>query len=338
MSVDLSTRYLGLDLKNPCVLAASPLTARLSSLRRFEEAGAAAAVLPSLFQDQVEMQQADQDPCYECRSDVPLDKLSFFDDMKEHNRGPDGYLAMIQRAKEAISIPLIGSLNATQPGEWTAFSRSIQSAGVDALELNIYFIPVDPWQTARDVENRYLDTISSVISHVSIPVSVKLGAYFTSLPHFVRQLSEIGTAGVVLFNRYLEPDVDVDAHRIWPRLDLSHHSENRLPFRWVGLLSDQIDIDYAITSGIHSSLDVVKSVMVGANAVMMASALLQHGPSRLVKILDEIEGWLVDHDLESIAQIKGQLTHGAYAEASRDERGHYLEALVAGAMTWRAAP
>lgn len=337
MSIDLSTEYLGLKLRNPCVLAPSPLTASIDQMQRFADAGAAAAVLPSMFEDQLEQQKAETDALYECRTDVPTESLSYFQEMEEYNRGPDAYLRYVAEVRKRISIPVIASLGAVTPGDWSDFARSIQSAGADAIELNIYFVPHDPMLTARDVENRYREILADVSSSTSLPVSIKLGPYFTALANFAQHLEEDGARGLVLFNRYLEPDVDIETREVWPRLDLSRRGELRLALRWIAILREQRSLSLAATGGVHGTDDIIKSMLVGADAVMMASSLIEGGPERLSKQLDEFQDWLKGQGVDSVAAIKGVMRHARDAShADREERSNYLHALVSYANRWRA--
>lgn len=337
MAVDLSTNYLGLPLANPCVLAPGPLTASLEQLRRLADAGAAAAVLPSMFEDQLEQRRAASDAMYECRTDVPMESLSYFEEMEDYNQGPEAYLRYVAAAKKAVSIPVIASVGAVSPGEWSEFVRSLQNAGADAVELNVYFVPSDPYVTAPDVENRYLEILSDVSSSASIPVSMKMGPYFSSLPAFARHLEEAGAAGLVLFNRYLEPDIDVESREVWPRLDLSRRGELRLALRWIAILREQRKLSLAATGGIHCTQDLIKAILVGADATMMTSTLIEGGPDRLEKLLEELQDWMVGHDVSSISELKGQMRHRADADSvDKTERGNYLHALVSYANRWRA--
>lgn len=337
MAVDLSTTYLGLSLKNPCVLAPGPLTASLHQLQRLEEAGAAAAVLPSIFEDQLERQRAELDATYECRTDIPTESLSYFNEMEDYNRGPDAYLRYVAAVKDSVSIPIIASIGAATPGDWSDFARSLQNAGADAIELNVYFVPTDPYMTAPDVENRYLEILSEVRAATSVPVAMKIGPYFSSLPAFARHLEEAGAAGLVLFNRYLEPDIDVESREIWPRLDLSQRGELRAVLRWIAILRSQRKLSFAATGGIHCTQDIIKSVLVGADVAMMTSTLIEGGADRLIELLEELQDWMSGHQVASLADLKGQMQHqGDTGSIDKSERGNYLHALVSYANRWRA--
>lgn len=333
----LSTKYLGLELKTPCVLAPGPITGSIEQIQQFANAGAAAAVIPSIFEDQLEQQMKETDALYECRTNVPTDSLSYFEDMESYNRGPDAYVSYLERVKEATSIPIIASIGATSPGDWTQFARSLQNHGADAIELNIYFVPADPELTSRDVENIYLEIVSMIDSVVTIPVAVKMGPYFSALPGFAKRLQNAGANGLVLFNRYLEPDIDIETREIWPRLDLSRRGELRLALRWIAVLRNQLDLSLAATGGVHGMPEVVKSLLVGADAVMMASSLLERGPDHLAKMLDELKSWMHTKNIDSVEELKGQMKHNEDAlETERNERGSYLHAVVSFTNRWRA--
>lgn len=328
MSVDLSTTYLGLKLKNPLIAAASPLTGKLESLQRLEEAGASAAVWPSLFEEQIEHDEMEIARLYDQATDSHAEALSYLPALDDYRIGPRLYLEQMEEAKKRLSIPLIGSLNGASKGGWVRYAKMIQDAGADALELNIYFIPTDPKMSSVDVESRYLELVSAVRESLTIPLAVKMGPYFSGLPQFAAQLVEAGVKGLVLFNRFLEPDVDLEALEFRPSLQLSTRNELRLPLRWIAILRDHLDASLAATSGVHFTEDVIKALLVGADAVMMASVLLQRGPGYLKQMLQELQSWLEEKEYESVEQLKGSMSRVRCSDPSELERSNYMKALI----------
>lgn len=328
MSVDLSTTYLGLKLKNPLVAAASPLTGSLDSLLQLEEAGASAAVWPSLFEEQIEHEEMEIARLYDQGTESFAESLSYLPAMADYRVGPGVYLEEMEAAKKRLSIPLIGSLNGASKGGWVRYAKMIQDAGADALELNIYFIPTAPEMSGKDVEDRYLDLVSAVKDSLSIPLAVKMGPYFSGLPRFARRLADAGVAGLVLFNRFLEPDMDLDALRFQPTLQLSTPSELRLPLRWIAILRDHVEISLAATSGVHATADVIKAMLVGADVVAMASVLLQRGPGYLKQLQQELLEWLEEKEYESVEQLKGSMSRIRCSDPSELERANYMKALI----------
>ncbi len=328
MSLDLSTNYLGLKLKNPLVASASPLTGELDSLKRLEDAGASAAVWPSIFEEQIEHEEQEVNRLYEAHTDSFAESLGFFPDMEDYRIGPDVYLEQIEEAKKSLSIPVIGSLNGSSKGGWVRYAKMIQDAGADALELNIYFVPTDPEMTSSDAEDRYVELLSAVKETLSIPLAVKIGPYFSSLPNFVGRLCAAGADGLVLFNRFLEPDVDLEELTFEPCLQLSTRNELRLSLRWIAILRDQVSVSIAATSGVHFTEDAIKALLVGADVVMMASVLLQRGPEHLTTMLSELTNWLEVKEYESVGQLKGSMSRNRAADPSELERANYMKALI----------
>lgn len=311
--MNLQTSYLGLRLKNPLVPSSSPLTRELHKLRQMEDAGAAAVVLYSLFAEQVDMKHGREQT-------IGTDVAVLQDD-------PDDYLTFIGKAKAALEIPVIASLNCGGMGSWVEYAQHIESAGADALELNIYFIPADPDLTAGAIEQFYVDVLRQVKTAVSIPVALKLSPYFTSLANVAQRLVHAGADGLVLFNRFYQPDPDVETGQVVPRIELSTSAESRLPLRWIALLYGRVPVDLALTTGVHTVIDVVKGVAVGAAVTMMASELLQHGIGRLQVLHNGLADWLGQHDYESLAELHGRLS---LAEENRPitlERANYLRVL-----------
>lgn len=328
MNTNLETRYLGLVLKNPLVVSACPLTGDIDYLRKLEEAGAAAAVLPSLFEEQIEHDETELHRVLARQTESFAESLTYFPEMDDYNTGPSDYLHHLEQAKQVIGIPLIGSLNGTSQGGWIRYARLIEEAGADALELNIYIVSTDPNETAAQIEQRYLDLVAEVQQSISIPVAVKIGPYFSSLPNFARRLVEAGASGLVLFNRYLEPDIDLETLEVQPRLELSTRHEVRLPLRWIAILRDQLTVSLAATSGVHFSDDVVKVLLAGADVAMMASVLMRFGPSAISKLLDELRYWLEEREYESVEQLKGSMSRANCPNPAGLDRANYMHALV----------
>jgi dihydroorotate dehydrogenase (fumarate) len=319
---------MGLELKNPLVVAACPLSGDADTLKALEEAGAAAAVLPSLFEEQIVHDEQEVNKLYEYRSESFAESLSYFPEMESYNTGTKDYLNLLEAARSKVQMPLIGSLNGASIGGWTSYAESIVNAGADAMELNIYYIPTDPQMTAADVEKHYADLVAAVKATVSVPLAVKLGPYFTSMPGLLTRVSEAGADAVVLFNRYLEPDIDLETLQVEPNLVLSSRHELRLALRWIAILRDQTDISIAATGGVHFADDVIKALLAGADIVQMATALLRYGPPYVKKLVEEVQRWLEDHEYESVEQMKGSLSRGNSPDPSAFERANYMKALT----------
>ncbi|MCG8448661.1 MAG: dihydroorotate dehydrogenase-like protein [Pirellulales bacterium] len=328
MKPSLKTRYLGMKLKNPLVASAGPLTGDLDTLRRLEDAGASAAVLPSLFEEQVEYEELEIHNFYEFQAYSHAESLTHFPEMHDYNTGPEEYLYVLQRAKESLSIPVIGSLNGWSEGGWVRYAKAIEQAGANALELNIYFVPSDPTVTAAEIEQRYVDLVTAVRETISIPLAVKIGQNFSSLPHFARQLCSAGADGLVLFNRYLEADINLETLEYHPDLVLSNRHEARIPIRWISLLRDEIDCSLAATSGVHRAQGIIKLLLAGADVTMMASILLMKGPEYLRVLLEEVQQWLTVEEYTSVEQLKGSMSRGNCSNPSALERANYMKALV----------
>jgi dihydroorotate dehydrogenase (fumarate) len=328
MNVDLSTRYLGLHLSSPLGVSAGPLSGRLDTLRRLQDAGASVAVLPSLFEEQIRHEEQQIERLYENQADSYAESLSYFPELEDYNTGPAGYLKYLNAAKRAVSIPLIGSLNGCSLSGWIRYAKAIESAGADALELNIYFVPTDPKLTAANVEKRYVDLVAEVCKSVSIPVAVKIGPNFSSLPHFASQLVKAGASGLVLFNRYLEADIDIEALSFKPDLVLSNRHEARVPIRWIAILRDQIRASLAATGGVHRTQGVIKLLLAGADVTLMTSVLLIKGPDFLRQVRLELAQWLEEHEYSSVEQLKGSMSRGNCPNPGELERANYMQALV----------
>lgn len=329
MKTDPSTTYLGIALKNPVVVSACPLPGEMDVLRKLEEFGAAAVVMPSLFEEQVEHSRALANGGSDREGIVSMvDQLAHFQTLKEYNKGPDAYLKHLSSAKLAVSIPIIGSLNVTGPGDACRYATRIQEAGADAVELNIFFLATDPQTTSREVEARYVEVVASVRERISIPLAVKISPYFTALPNLASRLVEAGANGLVLFNRFLQPEIDLDAMRVAPRLALSTHDELRLALRWIGLLHGRISCSLAASGGAHFADDVVKLVLAGADVVMVASTLYEHGVAVLQTLVEGLVYWLESNDYRSLEQMKGILSQQKCADPGAFERANYTRALA----------
>ncbi|MFO0959800.1 MAG: dihydroorotate dehydrogenase-like protein [Isosphaeraceae bacterium] len=328
MSVDMSTAYLGLTLKNPVVVSACTMTGKLDALKRFEDSGAAAVVLPSLFEEQIEHEEMAIQKFYERGSESFPEALSYFPELEDHNSASELYLDHVAASKAALGIPVIGSLNGTSPGGWVRHARSIQEAGADALELNIYFVATDPDETSAQVESRYLNLVTEVRRAVTIPLAVKIGPFFSSLPNMAHRLAESGADGLVLFNRFLQPDIDLETLKVEPHLVLSTADELRLPLRWMAILRPRLRCSLAATGGVHTAADVLKLLLAGADVAMVASSLYKHGPGHIRNLLEGARAWLEEREYESVNQMKGSLSQANAPDPSAFERSNYIKTLV----------
>jgi len=324
----LTTSYLGMTLKNPIVASSSPLSHNLDSIRRLEDAGAAAVVMYSLFEEQITLDSFYVDHYLTRGTDSYAESLSYFPEMQSYNVSPDEYMTLIRRAKEAVDIPIIGSLNGVSPGGWTDYAVLMEEAGADAIELNVYYIATNEDLKGSEVENIYLEILREVKRSVPLPVSIKLSPYFSSTANMAKRLVEEGANGLVLFNRFYQPDIDLETLEVVPRLVLSNSSELRLPLRWVAILYGRLLADLAITTGVHTSEDVLKSLMAGAKVTMMASELLQNGIRRIDVILDEMRRWMDEHEYESVAQMIGSMSQQHCTEPAAFERANYMKMLA----------
>jgi dihydroorotate dehydrogenase (fumarate) len=326
--MDLSTTYMGLRLKHPLVPSASPLSHTLDGIRRLEDAGAAAVVMYSLFEEQINLESLILDDYLSHGTYTTAEALSYFPAMQNFNVGPDEYLRLIHRAKLATEIPIIGSLNGVSTGGWIEYARLIEETGADALELNVYYIPTDPYLSGAQVEQLYVDVLRDVKRTVSIPVAMKLSPFFSSVGHVAQQLTDAGVDALVLFNRFYQPDFDLERLEVEPRLVLSGAHELRLPLCWVAILYGQLLTDFAITSGVHTHEDVLKGLMAGAKVTMMASELLQRGTGRLTEILSALTDWLEAHEYDSVTQMIGSMSRTNVAEPAAFERANYMKMLA----------
>jgi dihydroorotate dehydrogenase (fumarate) len=325
--IDLSTKYLGLALKNPLVVSASPLSQEIDNLRRMEEAGAAAVVMHSLFEEQITQESRELDAQLSHGTESFAESLTYFPDLSSYNLGPEAYLKHIANARKAVSIPVIGSLNGVSTGGWVKHAKRIEDAGAHALELNIYFIPTDPEQTGAQVEQVYEDLVRDVVAAVSIPVAVKIGPAFSAMAGFARRLERAGAAGLVLFNRFYQPDFDLENLEVVPSLTLSDPSELLLRLRWVAILFPHLRADLAVTGGVHSAEGVLKAMMAGARVAMMTSALLKHGIGHLATVRTDLLHWMEEHEYSSIREMQGSMSQRSVADPAAFERANYLKVL-----------
>ncbi len=340
--VDLTTTYLGLKLRTPLVPSASPLSQEIDSIRRMEDMGASAVVLYSLFEEQLRQETLELDHHLNAGTDSFAESLSFFPQAGEFRLGPEGYLNHVRRAKEAVNIPIIASLNGATVGGWADYAKQIEQAGADALECNIYSIPTEMDVPGMEVEQTYLEIVRAVKSVVRIPVTVKISPFFSSMANMAKQLDQAGADGLVLFNRFYQPDIDIDELEIRPNVLLSTPQALRLPLTWIGILYGRIKASLAATSGVHGPEDVIKLLMVGADITMLCSTLLRNGINHLRYIEQGLIDWMKKHEYESVAQMKGSMSQLRCADPSAFERAQYMKAvksvqhvLVTSREAWR---
>ena len=328
MSADLRSRYLGLELRNPIVAAASPMTGSLDNLKRLEDAGIAAVVLPSLFEEQIEHEEMATHNLMLSGTELSPEAHGFFPEMQNYNTGPDNYLKLIGEAKKALSVPVIPSLNGFTPGGWTRIAKQFEQAGADAIELNVYFLATDPEDTSASVEKRYIDLVASVSGMVSIPVAVKVSPYFSAMANMAARLAAAGAGGLVLFNRFVQPDILLDELEVAPHLVLSTSDELRLALRWIAILRGRIKASLAATGGAHTADDALKLLLAGADCVMIASSLLRQGAAHAGTLVNGIEKWMNERDYASVEQMKGSLSQQACPDPAAFERSNYMKALT----------
>ncbi len=325
--MDLSTNYMGLKLKNPIVPSASPLMYEISTIKALEDAGASAVVLHSLFEEQITHEALELNYLTTQGSESYAEALTYFPEPEVYHLGPDEYLNHIRAAKDAIDIPVIASLNGVTTGGWLEYAKKIEQAGADGLELNIYFIPTNPNQSGVEVEQLYVDILRIVKSEVKIPVAIKLSPFFSSIANIAYKLDQNGANALVLFNRFYQPDIDLETLDVVPNIFLSTPQAMRLPLRWIAILYGKIKADIAATSGIHNAEDVLKMLMVGSSVTMMCSALLKNGASHITKVLDEMQKWMEEHEYESVRQMIGSMSHKSVREPAAFERANYMKVL-----------
>jgi dihydroorotate dehydrogenase (fumarate) len=333
---DLTTEYLGLALRSPLVASSSPLTGDLDGLRRLEDAGAAAVVLPSLFEEEINFESSELDRLLETGAETFGEAPSYFPELDDYNTGPARYLELVANAKRALGIPVIASLNGTSPGGWLEHAKLIEEAGADALELNVFVVAADPDTTAESVESGYCELVRSVRRDVRIPLAVKIGPYFSAFAHTARALVEAGADGLVLFNRFYQPDLDLASLEVSPRITFSTSEELRLPLRWIGILHGQISASLAATSGVHTAVDVLKVLLAGADVAMMASALLERGPRQIARLEREILEWMEEREYASVRQLRGSVSRRAVPDPGAFERGNFMKALKSYSSSFHA--
>jgi len=325
--MDLSTTYLGLKLATPLVVSASPLSRDVDGICRLEDAGASAVVLYSLFEEQLRQEEVDLQYHLANGTESFAESITYFPQPSEFHTGPEGYLNHIRKAKSSVHVPIIASLNGSTLGGWTKFAAEIERAGADAIECNIYHIPADPQVTAEDVEKTYIEIVRAVKAAVSIPVAVKLSPFFSNFANMARRLDEAGADGLVLFNRFYQPDIDLEELEVRPNVLLSTPQALRLPLTWIGILFGRVRASLAATSGVHNAEDVVKLLMVGANVTMLCSALLRHGINHLRHLEHELRNWMEEHEYESVAQMQGSMSQLRCPDPGAFERAQYMRAV-----------
>ena len=327
MTVDLSTTYLGMRLSSPVVASASPMTGDPSRWKDIEEAGAGAIVLPSLFEEQIERDSFAVESTLDQGTDMFAEALSYHPDADDYDVGPARHLALVEVARDRLTIPVIASLNGTSPGGWVQYAHRLQDAGAQAIELNVYDVIADPRQSAADVEQRYLDLVAEVRAVVKVPLAIKLGPWFTSLGHFALELQSAGADGLVLFNRLYQPDIDLDTLDVTPRLQLSTSAESRLPLHWIGILRGVVSCSLAATTGVHEGADAMKLLLAGADVAMTASALLQHGPTRIAEVLAWMTDWMTEREYSGVDQLRGSVSQRNVPDPAVYERANYYQVL-----------
>ena len=325
--VDLTTTYLGMKLKNPLVASPSPLSEKVDMVKRMQDAGLSAVVMYSLFEEQIIHESLELDHFLSYGTESFAEAVTYLPTSGNYSLTPDKYLEHLHKVKQAVSIPVIGSLNGVSSGGWVKWARRIEEAGADALELNIYFLPNDPQLNSLQLETTYTALVRDVKSQVKIPVAVKLSPYFTAIPNMMTRLVESGADALVLFNRFYQPDFDLEALEVVPNLVLSNSNELRLPLRWIAILYGKVQADLALTSGVHTAEDVIKGVMAGASVTMTTSALLKNGIERATHILEGVKAWMEEKEYESISQMRGSMSQQAVAEPNTFERANYMKML-----------
>jgi dihydroorotate dehydrogenase (fumarate) len=325
--IDLSTTYLGLALKSPIVASASPLCESVANLRQLEDAGVAAAVLPSLFEEQLTLDSSSVDSDLSRGAESFPESLNFFPDLQTYNLGPDGYLELIRRAKRAVAIPVIASLNGITPGGWVRYATLIEQAGADAIELNIYSIPTDSRRTGEELEREPCELIRQIKESVRIPLAVKLSYFYSAPANIAGRFAKAGAKGLVLFNRFYQPDFDLESLDVVPTITLSHPNELLLRLHWIAILYGNVSADLAVTGGVHGAEDILKSMMAGARVAMMTSALLRNGAMYARAVLTDLERWMADHDYESIRQMCGSMSYRSVPNPGAYERSNYMRVL-----------
>ena len=325
--IDLTTQYLGLKLKSPLVASSSPLTESTENIQRLEAAGAAAVVLPSIFEEQLTLESNALDSDLSRGTESFAESLSYFPAYASYRQGQDAYLSHIHRAKSVAGIPVLASLNGATSGGWVQFAKEIEQAGADALELNTYSLPTDPRITSAAIEDGIVDLVRKVRQSTKLPIAVKLSPQFTSIPHLAAKLDKVGADGIVLFNRFYQPDFDIENLNVTPRLTLSRPEELLLRLHWTAILYGDLNADIAVTGGVHSAEDVLKAIMAGGQVAMLTSVLLMHGIAQLDTIQCDLLRWMEEHEYQSIRQMRGSLSRRSVPDVSPFERGNYIKTL-----------
>ncbi|MEJ5255722.1 MAG: dihydroorotate dehydrogenase-like protein [Acidimicrobiales bacterium] len=328
MAADLTTRYLGLELSSPVVASASPLNDDVEMVRALAEAGAAAVVMPSLFEEEILQEELELTGALEAGSEHVAEALEYFPSVTEFSNAADRYVERLGELKEVVRVPVIASLNAASPGGWVRYATCLADAGADAVELNLYTVAADSERSSAEVEDELLEVVREVRAVVGVPLAVKLSPYFSSMANVARRMAAAGADGLVLFNRFYQPDLDLEALEVVPRVELSSPWELRLPLRWIAILRPVLpDTSLAATSGIASGIDVAKAIAVGADVAMMTSAVLRHGPDHIATVIEDLQRWLDGHDYASVAQLRGSMSSAACADPSAFERANYRQVL-----------
>lgn len=325
--MDLTTSYMGLRLHNPFVASASPLSESVDTIRRLEDHGASAVVLFSLFEEQIRHDRNAMEHFMDVGTESFGEALSYFPEVEDYDVGPAQYLELIRKARAAVDIPIIGSLNGVTERGWADFAKNMQEAGATAIELNVYYIPTEMYRTGAQVEQQYLDVLRAVKAAVTIPVAVKVGPYFSSFAHMAGQLDAAGADALVLFNRFYQPDFDIETRSVVPSLSLSKPDEVRLPLLWIALLYGRVKASIAATTGVHSAVEAIKYLMAGADVVMSTSALLQHGPPFLTRLVADVSGWMQKKGYASVAQMRGSMSQQSIPDSTAFVRGNYIRVL-----------
>ena len=325
--MDLTTSYMGLALKNPFVASASPLSENLDTIRRLEEHGASAVVLFSLFEEQIRHDRDAMEHFMGFGTESFGEALSYFPEVEDYDVGPAQYLELIRKASAAVDIPIIASLNGVTERGWVGFAKNMQDAGARGIELNVYYIPTEMYRTGVLVEQQYLDVLRAVKAAVTIPVAIKLGPYFSSFAHMAGQLDAAGADALVLFNRFYQPDFDIETRAVVPSLSLSKPEEMRLPLLWIALLYGRVKASLAATTGVHSPVEAIKYLMAGADVVMSTSAVLQQGPPFLSRLVADVSGWMDRKGYTSVSQLRGSMSQQAVPDSSAFVRGNYIRVL-----------
>ena len=324
---DLSTTYLGLNLKNPLVASASPLSKKVENAKKLEAAGVSAIVMYSLFEEQIIHDSLELDHYLTRGTNSFAEALTYLPDLGTYNMGPEKYLDHLSTLKKELSIPVISSLNGVSKGGWVRYARLMQDAGADAIELNMYYLSADPDLSGQELEDNYIDLVSEVKAAISIPLAVKLSPFITSLPNFVRRLTTAGADGVALFNRFYQPDFDLEELEVVRTLELSDSRDLLLPLRWISILHGKVEADFALTSGVHTAADVLKAMMAGAKVAMTASMVLHDGYESVTTVLKNLKAWMEEHEYESIKQMQGSMSQQSVAEPAAFERSNYIQIL-----------